>query len=89
MLDVNCPWSVGEALAMNTRLAHLNLMWLEEPIWPPEKLSRSRPHSRRTQSPNCRGENAGSLHDFAAMIDAGAIDIAQPDVAKPAASANS
>ena len=28
------------------------------------------------------GENAGSLHDFMAMIDAGAIDIAQPDVAK-------
>jgi L-alanine-DL-glutamate epimerase-like enolase superfamily enzyme len=28
------------------------------------------------------GENAGSLFDFIAMQDAGAIDIAQPDVAK-------
>ena len=28
------------------------------------------------------GENAGSLYDFVAMADAGAIDIAQPDVAK-------
>lgn len=82
MLDVNCPWSVGEALAMDARLAHLNLMWLEEPIWPPENyrgLARIRAERNHRIA---AGENAGSLHDFAAMIDAGAIDIAQPDVAK-------
>jgi L-alanine-DL-glutamate epimerase-like enolase superfamily enzyme len=82
MLDVNCPWSINEALAMDARLAHLKLMWLEEPIWPPENyraLARVRGERHHRIA---AGENAGSLHDFAAMIDAGAIDIAQPDVAK-------
>ncbi|MFG1228043.1 mandelate racemase/muconate lactonizing enzyme family protein [Xanthobacter wiegelii] len=82
MLDVNCPWSVAEALAMDARLAGLGLMWLEEPIWPPDNyrgLARVR-QSRRHRI--AAGENAGSLHDFVAMVDAGAIDIAQPDVAK-------
>jgi L-alanine-DL-glutamate epimerase-like enolase superfamily enzyme len=82
MLDVNCPWSVAEALAMDARLAGLRLLWLEEPIWPPENfrgLARVRQEKRHRIA---AGENAGSLHDFVAMIDAGAIDIAQPDVAK-------
>ncbi|SCB49578.1 L-alanine-DL-glutamate epimerase [Rhizobium miluonense] len=82
MLDVNCPWSVAEALAMDARLADLDLLWLEEPVWPPENyrgLARIRAQKRHRIA---AGENAGSLHDFVAMIDAGAIDIAQPDVAK-------
>ena len=82
MLDVNCPWSVSEALRMDAQLAGLGLMWLEEPVWPPENyrgLARIRSTGRHRIA---AGENAGSLHDFAAMIDAGAIDIAQPDVAK-------
>jgi L-alanine-DL-glutamate epimerase-like enolase superfamily enzyme len=57
-------------------------MWLEEPVWPPENykgLARVRATGRHRIA---AGENAGSLHDFMAMIDAGAIDIAQPDVAK-------
>ncbi|MCJ8143338.1 mandelate racemase/muconate lactonizing enzyme family protein [Ancylobacter sp. A5.8] len=82
MLDVNCPWSVSEALAMDARLAGLGLTWLEEPIWPPDNyrgLARVRATGRHRIA---AGENAGSLHDFVAMADAGAIDIAQPDVAK-------
>lgn len=82
MLDVNCPWSVAEALAMDERLGGLSLMWLEEPIWPPDNyrgLARVRNERRHRIA---AGENAGSLHDFVAMVDAGAIDIAQPDVAK-------
>ena len=35
-LDVNCPWSVREALDMARRLQPYNLRWLEEPVWPPE-----------------------------------------------------
>lgn len=82
MLDVNCPWSVSEALAMDARLAGLDLLWLEEPVWPPDNfrgLARVRAEGRHRIA---AGENAGSLHDFVAMADAGAIDIAQPDVAK-------
>ncbi len=82
MLDVNCPWSVTEALRYDRDLAELGLYWFEEPVWPPENyagLARVRATGRHRIA---AGENAGSLHDFAAMISAGAIDIAQPDVAK-------
>jgi D-galactarolactone cycloisomerase len=82
MLDTNCPWSVAEALAKSRALAELDLYWLEEPVWPPENYRGLA--EVRTQGLHriASGENAGSLHDFMAMIDAGAIDIAQPDVAK-------
>ena len=82
MLDTNCPWSVAEALRYDRALEPLGLMWLEEPVWPPENyrgLARVRATGRHRIA---AGENAGSLHDFIAMIDAEAIDIAQPDVAK-------
>lgn len=82
MLDVNCPWSVPEALVMDAQLAGLGLLWLEEPVWPPDNfrgLARVRSEKRHRIA---AGENAGSLQDFVAMVDAGAIDIAQPDVAK-------
>ena len=39
MLDVNCPWSVREALDMTKKLRLFNLTWLEEPVWPPENYS--------------------------------------------------
>lgn len=82
MLDTNCPWSVTEALRFDRDLERLGLYWLEEPVWPPENyagLARVKATGRHRIA---AGENAGSLHDFAAMIDAEAIDIAQPDVAK-------
>lgn len=82
MLDTNCPWSVEEALAHDAALQDLGLHWLEEPVWPPENyrgLAKVRATGRHRIA---SGENAGSLHDFVAMLDAEAIDIAQPDVAK-------
>lgn len=82
MLDTNCPWSVAEALRYDRELEPLGLYWFEEPIWPPEHyigLAKIRATGRHRIA---AGENAGSLHDFSAMITAGAIDIAQPDVAK-------
>ncbi len=82
MLDTNCPWSVEEALQYDRLLEPLGLTWLEEPVWPPENykgLAQVRASGRHRIA---AGENAGSLHDFVAMIEASAIDIAQPDVAK-------
>ncbi len=82
MLDTNCPWSVADALRYDRELEPLGLFWLEEPVWPPEDyqgLARVRATGRHRIA---AGENAGSLHDFAAMMREGAIDIAQPDVAK-------
>jgi L-alanine-DL-glutamate epimerase-like enolase superfamily enzyme len=35
-LDVNCPWTLNEALVMAENLQAFDLRWLEEPLWPPE-----------------------------------------------------
>ena len=82
MVDVNCPWTVWQALAMARDLEDLDLTWLEEPVWPPgdhESLSRVRMEGG---IPVAAGENAAGLHDFRAAFEAGAQDIAQPSVTK-------
>jgi D-galactarolactone cycloisomerase len=82
MVDVNCPWTIWQALAMARELEDLDLTWLEEPVWPPgdhEGLSRVRLEGG---IPIAAGENAAGLHDFRAAFEAGAQDIAQPSVIK-------
>ena len=82
MLDTNCPWSVPEALRIDRELAPLGLMWFEEPVWPPENYKGLAAVRKQGNHRIASGENAGSLFDFMAMIEEGAIDIAMPDVAK-------
>jgi len=82
MLDTNCPWSVEEALAVDAALEGLGLHWFEEPVWPPENYAGMAAVRATGRHRIASGENAGSVFDFAAMHAAGAIDIAQPDVAK-------
>jgi L-alanine-DL-glutamate epimerase-like enolase superfamily enzyme len=82
MVDVNCPWTVWQALDMAHQLEDLDLTWLEEPIWPPgdhEGLSRVRLEGG---IPIAAGENAAGLHDFRAAFEARAQDVAQPSVIK-------
>jgi len=82
MVDVNCPWTVWQALEMACQLEDLDLTWLEEPVWPPgdhEGLSRVRLEG---SIPIAAGENAAGLHDFRAAFEADAQDIAQPSVTK-------
>ena len=81
MLDVNCPWSVERACAMAEALRHDDLLWLEEPVWPPEDCD-GLAHVRKCGVPIAAGENVAGLHGFRALIKAGAIDIAQPSVTK-------
>ena len=81
MFDTNCPWTVEEAIRMAQSLKDDGLYWLEEPVWPPEDhagLARVRAQG----IPIAAGENAAGLFDFKSMMDAGAIDIAQPSVTK-------
>lgn len=81
MLDVNCAWTPPLARDMAASLAGDGLFWLEEPVWPPEDaagLASLRQHG----IPLSAGENTAGLFGFKALIDAGAIDIAQPSVTK-------
>ena len=64
MNDVNCPWSVAQAIEMERAYRPYNLYWLEEPVWPPEDhdgLARVR---RGGATRIAAGENAAGLHDF-------------------------
>jgi L-alanine-DL-glutamate epimerase-like enolase superfamily enzyme len=81
MLDVNCAWSVADAHRMARSMKDDGLVWLEEPIWPPEDcsgLAALGEHGIRIAA----GENVAGVFGFQALIDAGAIDIAQPSVTK-------
>ena len=82
MNDVNCPWSVSEALAMEKAYRPANLFWLEEPVWPPEDHTGLARVRREGQTRIAAGENAAGLHDFVDSFQKGAIDIAQPSVTK-------
>jgi D-galactarolactone cycloisomerase len=82
MMDTNCPWTVEEALAIADRVRPQRLLWLEEPIWPPEDavgLARVRAGAGIKIA---AGENAASPEECIAMMDAGAVDYIQPSVTK-------
>jgi L-alanine-DL-glutamate epimerase-like enolase superfamily enzyme len=82
MLDTNCPWTIDEAIAMARRLARFDLTWLEEPVFPPEDFAGIARVRREGGIPIAAGENAGGFYDFRNAFAAGALDIAQPSVAK-------
>ena len=82
MLDVNCPWSVREAIDMAEKLRPFNLRWLEEPIWPPENYAGLARVRQEAGIPIAAGENASTLMDFQHLLDARAVDFIQPSPAK-------
>ncbi len=81
MLDVNCAWSVPVARDMAEALAGDDLVWLEEPVWPPEDCY-GLAQVRDRGIPISAGENVAGLFGFKSLIEAGAIDVAQPSVTK-------
>jgi L-alanine-DL-glutamate epimerase-like enolase superfamily enzyme len=82
MLDVNCPWTVREALDMAEKLRPFNLRWLEEPVWPPENHSGLAEVRQYGGIPVAAGENASTLMDFQHLLEARAVDFIQPSPAK-------
>lgn len=82
MLDVNCPWSVDEAIRIGRQLEQFGLRWLEEPVWPPEDYRGLARVREKVQIPIAIGENDATVFGFRAMIDAGAADVLQPSVTK-------
>jgi len=81
MLDVNCAWSPAVAREMAASLRKDELLWLEEPVWPPEDVH-GLASVRACGIPIAAGENTAGLFGFKSLIDAGAIDVAQPSVSK-------
>ncbi|GJD52519.1 D-galactarolactone cycloisomerase [Methylobacterium crusticola] len=81
MVDVNCAWSVPAARRMAEAFAPHGLLWLEEPVWPPED-AHGLARVRGCGIPVAAGENTAGLHGFRALVEAGALDVAQPSVTK-------
>jgi L-alanine-DL-glutamate epimerase-like enolase superfamily enzyme len=81
-LDVNCPWTVREALDMAEQLRPYKLRWIEEPVWPPENYAGLASVRRQGGIPVAAGENASTLMDFQHMLEAGAVDFIQPSPSK-------
>jgi D-galactarolactone cycloisomerase len=81
-VDTNCPWTPVEALEMARRFRPHDLLWLEEPVWPPEDwagLARVRQDGGIALA---AGENASNPIDFKHMFDASAVTYGQPSVTK-------
>jgi L-alanine-DL-glutamate epimerase-like enolase superfamily enzyme len=81
MLDVNCAWTPPVARGKAAAMVGEGLLWLEEPVWPPEDTA-GLASLRRYGIPLSAGENTAGLFGFRGLIEAGAIDIAQPSVTK-------
>ena len=82
MLDVNCCWNYPEALAFVRANEAIPVHWLEEPVFPPEDFVALAQLRRNGSMPVAAGENACTEFQFAQMLQAGAVDYAQPSVTK-------
>jgi L-alanine-DL-glutamate epimerase-like enolase superfamily enzyme len=82
MVDTNCAWLPGQATDAVAAMAESNLLWIEEPIWPPEDFASLAALRRATGVATAIGENATGVLDFRKMIDADAVDYVQPSVIK-------
>lgn len=79
MVDSNHAYGRAEALYLGQAMADMNLRWYEEPVAPEDYEGYSELR-RRLPMAIAGGENEHSLYGFNALFDAGAVDIAQPDI---------
>jgi L-alanine-DL-glutamate epimerase-like enolase superfamily enzyme len=82
MLDVNCQWTLREAIDAALRFKPHQLHWLEEPVFPPEDLGGLRAVGEASGTPLAAGENLCFATQFAALLDARAVRYIQPSVTK-------
>ncbi|MCU1785313.1 mandelate racemase/muconate lactonizing enzyme family protein [Pseudomonas sp. 13B_2.1_Bac1] len=79
--DVNCSWSVQDTRDWLPALADLKLVWLEEPIFPPEDFA-TLASFRGNGVPLSAGENWCTAVQFEQALKHGAVDSIQPSVTK-------
>lgn len=82
MADANQAWSLPEAQAMVAQLAPFGLAWLEEPLRADSALANWQALRERAPMPLAAGENCIGEAAFAELIEGGAAQVVQPDVAK-------
>jgi L-alanine-DL-glutamate epimerase-like enolase superfamily enzyme len=81
MIDAHGSLEVPVAINLAKMLEQYNIAWFEEPV-SPENHSGQAEVRRGTRIPIASGEREFTRYDFQSLIEHGAIDIAQPDVAR-------
>lgn len=82
MIDIGHGWrNVVRATRQARRLAEFGLRWIEEPL-PPDDLEGYRRLRDRSEVPIACGEESTTRYEFHQLFATGAVDIAQPDVAR-------
>jgi D-galactarolactone cycloisomerase len=82
VLDANCPWSPSDAIAIARQLEPYRLLWLEEPVWPPEDYDGLAEVRCSTSILIACGEAEATAFGFRSIIERRAVDVLQPSVTK-------
>jgi len=77
MVDVNCAWSPAMAIEMGRAMQEHNLYWIEEPV----ATDGSAAVADALSTPIAGYETEVGLYGFRQLIERGAVDIVQPDIA--------
>ncbi len=81
MLDVNSAYDAATAIKVCRELEETDITWIEEPV-PPDDLAGYQRVRAGQAIPVAAGESEFGLFGFRELIQRGAIDILQPDVAR-------
>lgn len=81
MIDANQRWSLGQAERAIGELARFVPAWIEEPLRA-DDLAAHVELRRRIEVPIALGENLYTRSRFAEFIDAGAVDLVQPNIVR-------
>ncbi len=80
MIDVNCAWSPAVAIEMGRAMEPYKLYWIEEPV-ATDDIDGSARVADALATPIAGYETEVGLYGFRQLIDRGAVDIVQPDIA--------
>ena len=79
MADAYMGWNVPYSIEMIRQLEEFELAWVEEPVMPDDVAGYARIRAA-VRTPIAGGEHEFTRWGFRALIEAGAVDILQPDV---------
>jgi L-alanine-DL-glutamate epimerase-like enolase superfamily enzyme len=81
MIDLNAGYTNLEAREAARTWGEHDLIWLEEPVHP-DCVAMMGDLRRAAAMPLAAGENEFGLHGFRELFDAGAVDVAMPDLGR-------
>ena len=79
LADINSNYTYDLALETIERIAPYRVGWIEEPLSPTDVAGYGRLHAR-SRLPIAAGEALYTVFDFKNLVDAGGVDILQPDL---------